>query len=143
MYESQDTGITVSRGNSHDGQSSRGRCSGLARCAEGTATGKNDQDERDERARFASVKVRTSTFKTPMESVAPISKDLADAPRKRRGLLVDVVQQVVVGDHSVASLGQHSQGHIEIIHGHGNRTLAVSAVDQRVRVVDVDFRLKE
>ena len=43
MHESQDTGESVSRGNRHDGQFSRGRCVGLASYAEHTARGENDQ----------------------------------------------------------------------------------------------------
>jgi hypothetical protein len=43
MDESQDTGQSVSRGNRHDGQVSRGRCSGLASYAEQSAHGENDQ----------------------------------------------------------------------------------------------------
>ena len=72
MHESQDTGSTVSRGNSRDGQSNRGRCSGLARCAERTVTGKNDQAGRAGNALFLSVTSRTFALKTSIEFVAAI-----------------------------------------------------------------------
>lgn len=154
MYESQDTGIAVSRGNSRDGQSSRGRCSGLARCAERTAKEKTDQAGRAGKPRTASVIARTFDSKTAIESVEsigwvlanfsfPLRLRLSSGDRIAAPLEVAVIQQVVVGNHAVATFRQNLQGHVEIVHRQRDRTVTVAPIDQRVRVMNVDFRLQE
>src|SRR5712691_8705577 len=62
-HESQDTGVTASCGNSHDGSGSRGRCSGLARCAGMTAGDRNDQAGRE-----GKLEIRNSKLESEWQS---------------------------------------------------------------------------
>lgn len=54
-----------------------------------------------------------------------------------------VIEQIVVGNHSMSSLFQNLQGHVEIVHRKSNRPFSVTSINQRIGVVDVDFGLQQ
>lgn len=116
--------------------------------------GKNDQAGRAEKPRIASVIARTFDSKTAIESVESIGWVLANISfplrfRFSRGdritvpLEAAIIQQVIIGNHAVATFSKYLQGHVEIVHRQRDSTVTVSPIDQRVRIMNVDFRLQE